>query len=42
MQVACGGGVQGCTAVVTATGKVFTFGRNFKGRLGRTPTSANA
>ena len=34
VQVACGGGVQGCTAVVTATGKVFTFGSNFKGRLG--------
>ena len=34
VQVACGGGVQGCTAVVTAYGKVFTFGSNFKGRLG--------
>ena len=36
IQVSCGGGVQGCTAAITITGKVFTFGNNFKGRLGYT------
>ena len=30
IQVSCGGGVQGCTAAITITGKVFTFGNNFK------------
>jgi alpha-tubulin suppressor-like RCC1 family protein len=34
VHISCGGGVQGCTAAVTITGKVFTFGNNFKGRLG--------
>lgn len=32
--VSCGGGQQGCTAAVTAEGQLFTFGNNFKGRLG--------
>jgi len=34
VHVACGGGQQGCTAAVTAEGRLFTFGNNFKGRLG--------
>lgn len=34
VQISCGGGQQGCTAVVTATGALFTFGNNYKGRLG--------
>lgn len=34
VHVACGGGQQGCTAAVTALGQLFTFGNNFRGRLG--------
>eukprot|EP00927_Polykrikos_kofoidii_P051564 TRINITY_DN45362_c0_g1_i1.p1 TRINITY_DN45362_c0_g1~~TRINITY_DN45362_c0_g1_i1.p1 ORF type:complete len:864 (-),score=105.23 TRINITY_DN45362_c0_g1_i1:98-2689(-) len=34
VHVACGGGQQGCTAAVTAAGELFTFGNNYKGRLG--------
>ena len=32
--VACGGGQQGCTMAVTTDGSLYTFGNNYKGRLG--------
>lgn len=34
VQVSCGGGQQGSTAAVTADGQLFTFGNNYKCRLG--------
>lgn len=34
IHVACGGGQQGCTAAVTEDGQLFTFGNNYKCRLG--------
>lgn len=34
VQVACGGGQQGCTAAVSEDGALYTFGNNYKGRLG--------
>lgn len=34
VHVACGGGQQGSTAIVTASGALFTFGNNYKARLG--------
>lgn len=34
VHISCGGGQQGCTAAVTAEGALFTFGNNFRGRLG--------
>lgn len=37
IDVSCGAGEQGCTAVVTMEGHLLTFGNNTKGRLGHSP-----
>lgn len=34
VQIACGGGQQGCTAAVGLDGRLYTFGNNYKCRLG--------
>lgn len=38
--IACGSGNQGCTAVVGESGTLFTFGSNFKGRLGHSEAAS--
>ena len=38
--IACGSGNQGCTAVVGESGTLFTFGSNFKARLGHNEASS--
>ena len=42
VQVACGGGQQGCTGAVDAHGQLFTWGNNYGGRLGLGDTDNRA
>lgn len=42
VQVACGGGQQGCTGAVDASGVLWTWGNNYGGRLGLLDTNHRA